>query len=438
MNTPPTTTTTTTAPRRRLRPIILRGNNATLLLLFLYFWIQVSTVFGVDVEELPPTECTFSNMLSINGQGILGTKAACLFAHDCPKTAAVLQINRLGIAMKMIGTRYAKGCAYGSVHYFGTEAEPYFSICRTKTMLLGPFVVAMCSDSDSRLDEFALSIAGQRECDNFKTKTNVYCEEGLRNGLDEDQCSNMYGLLEALVRHKTNMMDHEYRLAAISLTTEALGLDHLNRVLEYDDVDGGAPNAAAAAGGQVPQGAGGENQDNANAGGAPAGTPPGARRGGDRYNTAVYPTIIEEQSNCVVQYTNGEVSVNVAEMMTAAQKSMEKCKNEHRMDNRYCRNRVGSATAPFMSRADWVQLFPVNYHVFTKSRECLDSTTKFKSCTVLTPIYFFIHSFTFLQEYTIKSLGFVTRTKRPKQNTHVLRPRRVPTICLPIYNAPMT
>ena len=399
MKTPPTTTTTTTAPRRRLRPINLRGNNATLLLLFLYFWIQVSTVFGVDVEELPPTECTFSNMLSINGQGILGTQAACLFAHDCPKTAAVLQVGRLGIGMKMIGTRRSNGCLYSSVHYFGTGAEPYFSTCRTKTVLLGPFIVAMCIQSANPPERFGLSTAGTDMCDTLKEKVVAFCTD-LRNGLDNEGCSNLYKLLENSVRHKTNWMESEQRLLTAGLATNKLGLDNLRRVLEHDvdENQNGDPPDAAAAGGQVPQGAGGANQNNANAGGAPAGTPPGgARRGGDRSDTAVYPTIIEEQSNCVVQYTNGEVSVNVAEMMTAAQKSMEKCKNEHRMDNRYCRNRVGSATAPFMSRADWVQLFPVNYHVFTKSRECLDSTTKFKSCTVLTPIYFFIfHPFIYI------------------------------------------
>jgi hypothetical protein len=371
--------------------------------------------------ELSADMCTFSNMLSINGQGILGTKAACLFAHDCPKTAAVLQIERPGIAMKMIGNRWNKGCAYGSVHFFGTVAEPYFSICRTKTMLLGPFVVAMCSDSNSRPDEFVLSIAGQRECDNFKTKANVYCVEGLRNVLDEDQCSNMYGLLETLVRHKNNMMDHDHRLVAIALTTEALGLDNLNRVLEYDDVDGGAPDAPAAAGGQMPQGAGGANQNNANAGagaagaGVPAGAPPG-RRGGDRTDIAVFPTVVPNQTPCTIEFEDFDVQINAAEMFTAAQKSMQKCKTEHRMNNRDCRYRVATPTSPFMTRDDWRAVFPVNVWVFTKSSEC-DEIQLFLVCIVLTHFLTFSHLFS--QESTLVTSDSVTPTTPHKRSTHV-------------------
>ena len=81
--------------------------------------------------------------------------------------------------------------------------------------------------------------------------------------------------------------------------------------------------------------------------------------------------VIAPGQKCTVRLPTCDIEFDISEFLTASQKSILQCRDEHRMEGSVCRSLVASTTAPYMRRTDWLKINPVNFYVFTNASECV-------------------------------------------------------------------
>ena len=167
--------------------------------LFIVWFLLPLTIIASD------TTCKLKDIFARAGNGIDAIKSLCLFQNE-----EVIQVplnlqdsGSNGIAGAMLSRH--SGIAKSWIYNFG-RGLPFFETKNSRTILLFPFVLAICRDEnnvDDRPHAIALTNNGAQQCGNLRRRTVEQCTH-TENNLNAETCTALYRSLENLVQRKEN------------------------------------------------------------------------------------------------------------------------------------------------------------------------------------------------------------------------------------------
>ena len=293
------------------------------------------------------TACKLNEMWSRSGDGIYAAKSFCLFRdQDLYPQRIVLPANRVqnGVAAAILRDR--TGLAARWLFNFG-QGLPFFRQAGSLTILTNAFLIAVCSDLYDRPTQMKLTEPGKEQCIELKKKVVDHCTTRQKDVLNKQQCESLFELIENLGMYQTNKLSKSQRSSIIFATVVTLDLNNIKRWWNGEEAEEEVED---------------ETEENVGAGGA------GGTRGGDTSRGGQYTMISDHIVEVPLNHVKN-IKIDIGKLLRASQLAMEKCRIEKRNQPRDCRNQVASVTAPFMTRNDWTNVFPVNYWIFTDGRK---------------------------------------------------------------------
>jgi len=190
--------------------------------LFIVWFLLPLTIIASDT-------CKLKDIIARAGNGIDAIKSLCLFQNE-----EVIQVplnlqdsGSNGIAGAMLSRH--SGIAKSWIYNFG-RGLPFFETKNSRTILLFPFVLAICRDEnnvDDRPHAIALTNNGAQQCGNLRRRTVEQCTH-TENNLNAETCTALYRSLENLVQRKENKVTSADRFLLISFHIKTLQLNNIN------------------------------------------------------------------------------------------------------------------------------------------------------------------------------------------------------------------